>query len=122
LIQAADGEPDTVHYLLAAGANPNGMPLLMAIQCGEREIVQMLIAAGADINAPFAQTTPLLRAITASFPDIVELLIQNGVNVNQAAPDGTVPLIAAQAHGRIGLTDETRQRIIRLLYDAGAHE
>lgn len=122
LVQAADGEPDVVEQLLAAGANPSGMPLLMAIQSGEATIIQMMIAAGVTINAPFADTTPLVRAITASFPDIVELLIHAGADVNQIAPDGTVPLIAAQTQGRTNVTDDVRQRIVRLLIDAGAHE
>src|SRR5215216_6443711 len=104
LIQAADGEPSRVHDLLAAGANPNGMPLIMAIQCGERAIVQIMIATGADVNAPFSHTTPLIRAISSSYPDIVDVLIRAGADVNQAAPDRTMPLDAARTQGRTNAT------------------
>jgi len=122
LIQAADGEPSRVHDLLAAGANPNGMPLIMAIQCGERAIVQMMIAAGADVNAPFSHTTPLIRAISSSYPEIVDLLICAGANVNHVAPDGTMPLDAARAQDRTNATADEREQIIQLLLKAGAHE
>lgn len=122
LIQAADGEPSRVHDLLAAGANPNGMPLIMAIQCGEREIVQMMIAAGADVNAPFSQTTPLIRAISSSYPAIVDVLIQAGAHVNQVAPDGTRPINAARTQGRTNGTADERDQILQLLRNAGAHE
>ena len=49
LVQAADGYPDRVKELIEAGANVNGMPLIMAIQCDEAEIVRLLIAAGSAI-------------------------------------------------------------------------
>jgi ankyrin repeat protein len=122
LIEAADGEPDRVKELLAVGANPNGMPLIMAIQCGERDIVEMMINAGADVNAPFSRTTPLIRAISASYPKIVDLLIRAGAHVNQAAPDGTMPLTSARVQGRANIIATEREHILHLLIDAGAHE
>ena len=122
LIQAADGEPDAVRSLLAAGANPNGMPLIMAIQCAEAEIVQMMLTAGAEVNTPVGRTTPLVRAITASYPDIVNLLLRAGANVNQVTPDGTMPLTAARTHGRTNSTPHERDQIVQMLIDAGAHE
>ncbi len=122
LIQAADGDADAVRTLLTAGANPNGMPLIMAIQCDEAEIVQLMLAAGADMNAPFQHTTPLVRAITASYPDIVNLLLRAGANVNQAAPDGTIPLQAARTSGRSNITGQERDQIVQMLLEAGARE
>jgi ankyrin repeat protein len=122
LIQAADGEPELVQALLEAGADPTGMPLIMAIQCGEREIVEMMIGAGADVNAPFSHTTPLNRAISSSYPSIVELLLRAGAQVNQAAPDGLFPLAVARRQGRINATAAEREQIIALLIKAGAHE
>jgi len=40
LTQAAAGEEAWARDLIAAGADPNGMPLIMAIQCGELAIVE----------------------------------------------------------------------------------
>ena len=72
LVRAADGDPESVRELLAAGATPTGMPLLMAVQCDEPEIVGLLLAAGADPNhlLPSAGTTPLIRAVTAAYRGI----------------------------------------------------
>ena len=121
LTLAADGDLAAVRELLARGADPTGMPLIMAIQCDEAEIVQLMIAAGAEVNTPFQATTPLVRAITAGYPKIVDVLLQAGAQVNQVAPDGTIPLEAARTRGRTNLTDEERDQIVQLLINAGAH-
>lgn len=78
LIQAADCDLDSVLDLLAAGANPNGMPLIMAIQCGAEDVVTQFIKHGVDVNAKYDGTTPLIRAVTSGYPKIVELLVLNG--------------------------------------------
>ena len=122
LVQAADGEPDRVRELLAAGADPNGMPLIMAIQSGETAIVEMLLRAGADLNASCSGTTPLNRAISSCYPTIVDILIRAGADVNQAAPDGMLPLTSARTQGRTDASAEERGQIIDLLIRAGAHE
>ncbi|WP_214000465.1 ankyrin repeat domain-containing protein [Arsukibacterium sp.] len=84
LIQAADCDVESARELLAAGANPNGMPLIMAIQCGAEDIVSLFIKAGVDLNSSYSDTTPLIRAVTAGYPNIVKLLIVHG-----AKPDFT---------------------------------
>lgn len=115
LVQAADGDLEWVKELLAAGADPNGMPLIMAIQAGEPEIVQEMIDAGAKVESDFAGTTPLVRAVQAQYPRIVKLLIDAGANVNTAAPDGTTPLVAATDTTHRGATEETRAEVLRAL-------
>ena len=78
LIQAADCDLESAKELLEAGANPNGMPLIMAIQCGAEDIVSLFIKAGVDLNSSYSDTTPLIRAVTAGYPNIVKLLVVNG--------------------------------------------
>ncbi|MBD57804.1 ankyrin repeat domain-containing protein [uncultured Pseudoalteromonas sp.] len=78
LIQAADCDLESAKELLDAGANPNGMPLIMAIQCGAEDIVSLFIKAGVDLNSSYSDTTPLVRAVTAGYPNIVKLLVVNG--------------------------------------------
>lgn len=78
LIQAADCDIESAKELLEAGANPNGMPLIMAIQCGAEDIVSLFIKAGVDLNSSYSDTTPLIRAVTAGYPNIVKLLVVNG--------------------------------------------
>jgi ankyrin repeat protein len=120
LVQAADGYLEWVQQLIAAGADVNGMPLIMAIQCDEPEIVQALIDAGSDINIDCRETTPLLRAVTSSHPEIVRILIAAGADVNQADTKGCTPLRAAQGQVRLNVTQQERDAIIQMLKDAGA--
>ncbi len=122
LVQAADGKPERVAELLAAGADPNGLPLLMAIQSNEPQIVQMMIDAGADVNRPFARTTPLIRAIASGHPLIVRVLLAAGADVNQKDSSGFTPLSVALGKTRLNATEEERNTIIRMLQMNGAHE
>ncbi|WP_016954317.1 ankyrin repeat domain-containing protein [Catenovulum agarivorans] len=80
LIQAADCDFDYAQELISVGANPNGMPLIMAIQCGAIDIVSLFITSGAELNVHYNETTPLIRAVTSGYPEIVQLLIENGAN------------------------------------------
>ena len=63
-------------------------PLLhLATQKGRTEIVELLISAGADVNARTAffitcEETPLHLAAWDGHKEIAELLIVNGANVN----------------------------------------
>jgi ankyrin repeat protein len=122
LVLAADGHLEQVHALLAAGAQPTGMPLLMAIQCDEPEIVAVLLAAGADPNyaLPPSDTTPLIRAVTAAYPAIVQLLLAAGADPNAPQPDGTTPLQAVRGRIRTDATDAEREQIQHVLRAAGA--
>ncbi len=118
LVQAADGEEALARELIAAGADPSGMPLIMAIQCGELEIVRLFIGAGADIDIDWARTTPLIRAITAGYPAIVRALIDAGADVNK--PDEKGLPLAQVGHGSRRATDEDWTAIRRMLIAGGA--
>ena len=78
LIQAADCDLKSAKELLEAGANPNGMPLIMAVQCGADDIVSLFIKAGVELNSTYSGTTALIRAVTAGYPNIVKLLVASG--------------------------------------------
>lgn len=122
LVQAADGDLDWVTKLLKDGADPNGMPLIMAIQCNEPRIVQMMIDAGAEVNVHFAGTTPLIRAIQGCHLEVIEVLLKAGAEVNLKDENFQSPL--AHANGKIRLTaSKTEQELmVNMLLDAGAQE
>jgi ankyrin repeat protein len=122
LVQAADGEAKWVKELLAAGADPNGLPLIMAIQCDEPEIIHMMIAAGADVNLDFKGTTPLIRAIQCVSVEIVQILIESGADISRANVNGVTPIQVVKLENRKNTTEHERERIIHLLKAAGVVE
>lgn len=91
------GKLDIVHVLLAAGANPNHpdncneTPLMSAVMSREEdtkaEVVQSLLAAGADVNAKsMDQRTALDRAEWLNLPDIIKILKQAGAKRGSELP------------------------------------
>jgi len=89
-----------VLLLLAAGADPDcrepggDTPLLCAIDIAHHnppvayEIVQALLAAGADIEARgYMDKTPFLKACTRGCLDILKLLVANGCDIQAKARD-----------------------------------
>lgn len=88
LLQAcAEGSTAEVRRLLADGASPNvqikggGLPsaLHFAVLSSSREVVELLLEHGADLNAHDPQGhTPLQLAERAGHTDIVELLEDHG--------------------------------------------
>jgi ankyrin repeat protein len=114
---AQRGCVEKVHEFLAANGidSKNGgesEALRIAIRSGNKEIVQLLINAGAPVN-PSATSlwTPLADAAFAKKFDIMKLLLQSGAKVD--APDHRgVPLLLST-----GFFDPT---VTTILLDAGA--
>ena len=94
------GNIEAVKQHLAAGTDVNaetrdGMtPLHPATANGHKEIAELLIAEGADVNAKDDKKgwTPLLIAAVAGHKETAELLIAKGADVNAKAVTGETPL------------------------------
>jgi len=68
-------------------------PFYIAAQFASKEIVELLIANGADVNAKAKSGwTPLHHAAIFGRKEAVELLIEKGVDVNAENDDGVTPL------------------------------
>ena len=112
--------------LLDRGANPNEratpdsrFPLLIAAVGGRREVLQLLLARGADVDATMSdyqcqRRTALVAAAAAGQVEIVALLAAAGANLNAyRLRDGSSALAMAAARGALPT--------VRCLLAAGAH-
>ena len=83
------GNIEAVKQHLAAGTDvnaENGAPISYAAEGGHKEIVELLIANGADVNVK-EKDTPMHKAAMNGHKDIAELLIANGADVNAKSFD-----------------------------------
>ncbi len=85
-------------------------PLHKAAYEGYREIVELLIAKGADVNAKNKRgMTPLHLAAEYGRNQVVELLIAKGTDVNAEDEDGETPLNRAIKVKQTDLADLLRK-------------
>jgi len=105
---AFNGNIEAVKQHLAAGTDMNaepvdppfGTPFVLAVHSGHKEIVELLIAEGADVNLKDQfDSTPLHEAVTGGHKDIAELLIANGADVNAKNDNDGTPLRDAAEGG-----------------------
>ena len=87
---ARTGNIEAIKQHIAAGTDVNAKdkygesPLLFAATFGHKEIAELLIANGADVNTKIDKIgmTPLHIATGQGYKEIVELLIAKGADVN----------------------------------------
>nr|MCS5666406.1 ankyrin repeat domain-containing protein [Dehalococcoidia bacterium] len=93
---ARTGNIEAVKQHIAAGTDVNAKdkygesPLLFAATFGHKEIAELLIANGADVNTKIDKIgmTPLHIATGQGYKEIVELLIAKGADVNAVIESG----------------------------------
>ena len=79
--------------VVAKGGWKEGTPLHYAAWEGHKEIAELLIVEGADVNVKDKNSaTPLHLAAEYDHKEIAELLIANGADVNAKRSDGSTPL------------------------------
>jgi uncharacterized protein len=108
-LACARGDIDTVRSILAADAGAvhfhapcKTRPLSCAARFGRRDIVALLLAAGADPNAQEADglyTFPLVAAVKHNDLAMVEMLLAHGANPNAMIEAAEVALSEAIGHG-----------------------
>ena len=118
---AMRGNIEAVKQHIATGTDVNtkdnleGTPLQHAAYSGHKEIAELLISEGGDVNAVggYSKATPLHYAARNGHKEIAELLIGNGADVNvKDEKKGETPLGWASGYGRT--------EIIKLLIAKGA--
>jgi hypothetical protein len=93
----------------------DGEPLLaVAAGHGLREVVEALLAVGADPGAAAAhsQVTPLIRAAESGHREVASLLLARGADPNAVDAEGRSALVAAAEYGD--------PELVQLLLKAGA--
>jgi ankyrin repeat protein len=113
------GHSQVVKLLLANKADPNaGKSDFTPLHCAtsySKEIVDMLIAAKADVNKKDRNGyTPLHQSLQAGKIDILESLIAAGSDVNSKAAGNTTPLQTARQRGNV--------KAVQVLLEHGAKE
>ncbi|MBI4699077.1 MAG: ankyrin repeat domain-containing protein [Nitrospirae bacterium] len=109
-----------IRDLIDAGADVNitadngATPLFRASYNGYTEIVKLLLAAGAEVNAVRKDNgaTPLLFATQQGHAEVVKLLLEANAGVNDASKDGRTPLLIASQKGH--------EEVVKLLLAAKA--
>ncbi len=87
--------------LLARGVSPNARnslgiaPLAMAADGGHLEIMRILVAAGAEVDAGSTFGTPLTFAATWGRAEAARYLLEKGAAVAASRPDRITPLMLA---------------------------
>ncbi len=109
-LACAKGDIDKVRSLLAADprafdfqATCKKRPLSCAAEFGRREIVALLLAAGADPNAQEADnylTFPLVAAAKLNDLAMVQMLLEHGANPNAQTDGAEVAMLEAIEHNR----------------------
>ena len=98
---AGRGDIAAVKQRLAAGTKADTKrkdgytPLHGAAQFGHKEVAELLIAKGADVNAAVDGITPLHFAVARGHKEVAELLIAKGADVNAKNDGGETPLDGA---------------------------
>ncbi len=72
-------------------------PLMMASLNGMTDLVQRLVAKGADVNKP--GWTPLHYAATKAHLPVMRVLLENHAYIDASSPNGTTPLMMAAFYG-----------------------
>lgn len=104
-----EGYTDIVNFILDKGYNQvdnDYNPLNAASYSGHKDILELLIQKGADINhRDSSGQTPLVMACIGKRKDIVRWLIEIGADVDKRTCEGPTPLMWACSSGYRGMAD-----------------
>ncbi len=109
MLAAESGSPEIMARLLEKGADPNATdrfkntPLMLAALRGHTGSVELLIKAGARLDAQETRQNnfPLLHAVSRGNAEVAAGLIRAGANVNLADQAGMTALMSCAENGQV---------------------
>ena len=94
------------HLVSSRHSEDQATPLHMAAAWGHKEVVDLLLARGAEVNAIDCRgLTPLHWAVEKQHEDVVRLLVVGKANVNAKDCDGETPLYLAAKRGLVAVVE-----------------
>ena len=95
----------------AQATGAHGIPVLH-FPCigGHRDIAELLLAHGAEVNAGEGSNTPLHGTAMFGQLEMTRWLLDHGANVNAPDYEGKTPLFRAQQNGHMAVADLLRER------------
>ena len=107
----AAGNAAIVRLLKTSGDFSDAARLAIAVQTGDLERIEALLAIGIDVNAVDADNyTPMLHAALAGHMDAVSVLAERGGQVEAANSDGLTPLGVLVMSGNKGIVGDLLSR------------
>lgn len=113
----AEARLDLINMLLAEGVDINKpvggiFPVHMACINGHKDIVEVLLGAGANIEVLYQQSheTPLQLASENGHKEIVDLLLASGAKIDAPRFDGSTALMAASMNNHVDVVKELLER------------
>jgi ankyrin repeat protein len=115
------GQLEAARYLLSQGANieaaahnqrfaGEARPLHSAVAAQHREVIALLLDAGADPNSrQHGGFTPLLEAAQLGNAELVDLLLNHGGNTADTLEDGSSASDLARRAGNVSLADRLQK-------------
>jgi ankyrin repeat protein len=106
------GKAELVKLLLNGGAKPNpgrgdkrSSPVYWSIAGGNIQVLELLVSAKADVNAPGIDMSPLSSAALHGRSDFAKILLRAGADPNQADSEGFTSLMSAVAGGSLEIAE-----------------
>lgn len=102
-----EGRMADAERMLDAGADPNEapgrnrLPLLIAVQNGDRELFDLLLRRGARLDGRPDAVGPIHYAIFTKRPEFLRLLVEKGADVNARDNTGDTALSLAAKRGDV---------------------